>query len=122
MKNWRWRQTIIVLNLVVCVVYLIYRGFFTLNLTTPYAIFASVALFVAELYTGTLLILFILQVWRVQEPPELPPLSQRSVDIYVPTYNEDVEILRTTLRACVAMDYPHKTYVLDDGRRPAVAA
>ena len=27
-----------------------------------------------------------------------------------------------TLEACARMDYPHKTYVLDDGRRPEVEA
>src|SRR6516162_6157449 len=122
MKKLPARQAVILFTLVACVVYLVYRVCFTFNLTTPYAVFASLALYVAELFTGILLLLFLLQVWRPQEPPEQPVLPNRSVDVYVPTYNEDVQILRTTLRACVDMDYPHKTYLLDDGRRPAVEA
>jgi cellulose synthase/poly-beta-1,6-N-acetylglucosamine synthase-like glycosyltransferase/tetratricopeptide (TPR) repeat protein len=116
------RQALVLFTVFACVVYLTYRVGFTLNLTTPYAIAASVALYVAELYTGVLLLLFLLQVWRPHEPPELPVLPDRSLDVFVPTYNEDVQILRITLRACVEMDYPHKTYVLDDGCRPAVEA
>src|SRR5262245_19802168 len=118
----RTRQAIILSASVVCLVYLAYRTFFTFNLTTPYAICASAGLFIAELYTGALMLLYLLQVWRPSEPSEQPVLPGRTVDVYVPTYNEDVQILRTTLRACVALDYPHRTYVLDDGRRPEVEA
>jgi cellulose synthase/poly-beta-1,6-N-acetylglucosamine synthase-like glycosyltransferase/tetratricopeptide (TPR) repeat protein len=122
MKKQPMRQALMIVTLSICVVYLLYRVCFTFNLTTPYAVFASLALFVAELFTGVLLLLFVLQVWRPEEPPEQPVLPERSIDVYVPTYNEDVQILRTTLRGCVDMDYPHQTYVLDDGRRPAVEA
>lgn len=45
----------------------------------------------------------------------------RSVDVYVCTYNEGVDVLRTTLAGCNALTYPHTTYLLDDGRRPEMA-
>lgn len=52
-----------------------------------------------------------------------PPVSHRhTVDVLVCTYDEDVDLLRTTLAGCAALDYPHTTYLLDDGRRPAMAA
>jgi cellulose synthase/poly-beta-1,6-N-acetylglucosamine synthase-like glycosyltransferase/tetratricopeptide (TPR) repeat protein len=111
----RFRQVLIVLTLITAVLYLAYRAIFTLNLTTPYAVGVSVTLYVAELFMGILLLLFLLQVWYPFEPPEQPVLPDRTVDVLVPTYNEDVEILRLTLIACVQMDYPHKTYLLDDG-------
>ncbi|MBD0388102.1 MAG: glycosyltransferase, partial [Nostoc sp. C3-bin3] len=41
------------------------------------------------------------------------------VDIYIPTYNEDVEIVRKTTLAALAIEYPadkKRVYVLDDGR------
>ena len=44
------------------------------------------------------------------------------MDVFVPTFNEDLTILRPTFEACVRMDYPHRTFVLDDGRRPEVEA
>jgi cellulose synthase/poly-beta-1,6-N-acetylglucosamine synthase-like glycosyltransferase/tetratricopeptide (TPR) repeat protein len=115
MKHPRFRQALIVITVVTCVVYLFYRVCFTLNVTTPYAVVVSLALFAAELFMGVLMFLFLLQVWRLDEPQEQPILPDRTVDVLVPTYNEDVEILRTTLLACVQMDHPHKTYLCDDG-------
>ena len=43
LKQSRLRQTLILLSFVTCVVYLAYRVCFTLNLATPYAVFASLA-------------------------------------------------------------------------------
>lgn len=68
------------------------------------------------------LCLFFLQVWDAREPPQQPVLEGRTVDVFVPTYNEDPQLLRATLEACLRMEYPHKTYVCDDGKRPAVKA
>lgn len=51
----------------------------------------------------------------------LPPAPEgRSVDVFITTYNESLECLEETIRNCVALDYPHETYVLDDGRRSEV--
>lgn len=38
-----------------------------------------------------------------------------SVDILVPVANEPLDIIEHTISKVVAMDYPHKTYMLDDG-------
>ena len=53
-------------------------------------------------------------------PPAVrPPITQRhSVDVYVCTYDEPVEVVLATLAGCRALTYPHTTYLLDDGRRP----
>ncbi len=51
-------------------------------------------------------------------PPAMPPERVPTVDIYVPTYNEEPELLRTTLLAAIQIDYPagrHTVYLLDDG-------
>ena len=40
----------------------------------------------------------------------------------IPTYNEDPELLRGTITASLKIDYPHRTYVLDDGKRESVRA
>ena len=46
-----------------------------------------------------------------------------SVDVYIPTFNEPVEMLRRTIIGCQAMTYPNKRVcVLDDGDRPAMRA
>ncbi|HIG10777.1 MAG TPA: glycosyltransferase [Planctomycetes bacterium] len=100
--------------------YLVYRGLYTLNLDTWYACFASWVLYAAELWGAASMLLFFMQVWDPQELPAQRPLEDVDVDVFVPSYNEDVAILRGTLQACLAMDYPHRTYLLDDGKRDDV--
>jgi cellulose synthase/poly-beta-1,6-N-acetylglucosamine synthase-like glycosyltransferase/thioredoxin-like negative regulator of GroEL len=116
------RKFLILLASFVCLFYLTYRALFTFNFSGPYAITASVLLYVAECFGIFNLFLFFLQVWRVHEPKQEPIIEGRTVDVLVPTYNEDVALLRATLEACARLDYPHETYVLDDGRRPEVEA
>ena len=43
-----------------------------------------------------------------------------TVDVFVTTYNEPVEIVGRTLLAALAIRYPHQTWLLDDGERPAM--
>jgi predicted Zn-dependent protease/cellulose synthase/poly-beta-1,6-N-acetylglucosamine synthase-like glycosyltransferase len=109
------RKLLILIISSVSIIYLIYRGFFTLNLTTTYAVAASAALLLAETYGVLCVLLYCVQVWDPSEPPQQPVLPGRTVDVFVPTYNEDVMILRATLEACVRMEYPHRTYLCDDG-------
>jgi cellulose synthase/poly-beta-1,6-N-acetylglucosamine synthase-like glycosyltransferase len=116
------RRTSIVLAVAATTVYLTYRGLFTLNFDGIYASFASLSLFIAEIYGCFLMFLYFFQIWELVEPEPVPPLKDRTVDVYIPTYNEDPDLLRGTISAAAALDYPHKTYVLDDGNRPAVAA
>ena len=111
----RLRKAAILLIASICLFYLLYRGLFTLNLTTWYATSASLLLYVAEMYGVVVVLLFFLQVWDTREPPQQPVLMGRTVDVFVPTYNEDPDLLRTTLQACVRMDYPHHTFLCDDG-------
>lgn len=50
------------------------------------------------------------------------PRRDIKVDIFIPTYNEDLEILEATLVGCQGIKYPHSTYLLDDGNRPEAKA
>jgi GT2 family glycosyltransferase len=106
----------------VCIAYLVYRGLFTLNWTTPYSAGASLLLYFGEAAGIVTALLFLLQVWNPHEPPPEPALAGRTVDVLVTTYDEEVPLLRRTLTACCRLEYPHRTYVLDDGGRPEVEA
>jgi cellulose synthase (UDP-forming) len=54
--------------------------------------------------------------------PELPPSPPgRSVDVFVPVYDESVDLVEDALHAALAMRYPHRTYLLDDARDPRFA-
>jgi len=47
-----------------------------------------------------------------------PPDTLPSVDVYIPTYNEPLEVLEKTIVGALCLDYPNfSIWVLDDGRR-----
>jgi cellulose synthase (UDP-forming) len=99
--------------------YLWWRATWTLNWD---ALGFALLLLVAEIQDSVAFLFFVLQVWKPkQEVAPAPPEGLR-VDVYVPTYNEDLDVLEATLTGCNALRYPHTTYVLDDGRRLEVAA
>ncbi|MES2640539.1 MAG: glycosyltransferase [Myxococcota bacterium] len=46
-----------------------------------------------------------------------------SIDVFVPSYNEGLDVVRRTLTGAAAMDYPNKTvWLLDEKRRPEMKA
>jgi cellulose synthase (UDP-forming) len=48
----------------------------------------------------------------------LPTDTLPPVDIYIPTYNEPLDVLEKTITGALCLDYPHfAVWVLDDGRR-----
>lgn len=112
------------LSLVTTLRYLYYRVSYTLNFDTFINGTACTLLFCAELYAILTLILAYVQTLKIQErePVNLAAIPEDqwyTVDIYIPTYNEDVEIVRKTAIAALACEYAvnKKTiYILDDGR------
>jgi cellulose synthase (UDP-forming) len=84
----------------------------------------AIGLILAELYAYIVLVLGYFQVlWPLQRKPSplmTPPTEWPTVDIYIPTYNEPLKVVRPTVLAALAMDWPKdrfNVYVLDDGRR-----
>ena len=81
-------------------------------------------LVLAELYALLVLLLGYLQTaWPLQRKPYPLPRDTAlwpKVDVYIPTYNEPLEIIKLTAFAAQAIDWPKdklNVYVLDDGRR-----
>jgi cellulose synthase (UDP-forming) len=85
------------------------------------------------------LVLFTFNLWSTKDYEQKPPPasigactesqgSDRpiSVDIFIATYNEDVELVRLSIRDAKAVRYPHAidimVHVLDDGRRESMRA
>jgi cellulose synthase/poly-beta-1,6-N-acetylglucosamine synthase-like glycosyltransferase len=49
----------------------------------------------------------------------LPQEDLPWVDVYIPTYDETLEVLEKTITGAVSLDYPNfRVWLLDDGRRP----
>ncbi|HEY9639543.1 MAG TPA: UDP-forming cellulose synthase catalytic subunit [Coleofasciculaceae cyanobacterium] len=113
------------LSIITTLRYLFYRTSYTLNLDDWVDGFFSLLLLAAELYAIGTLLLSYFQTLRLKErtPVDLSqiPLEQWfTVDVYIPTYNEDVALVRKTVLAALAIDYPRdkkQVYVLDDGRK-----
>lgn len=116
---------LIALSLLTTTRYLYYRSQYTLNFDGIISIFFCFLLFGAELYAITTLVLSYFQTVKLKSrhPISLAtiPVEQwPNVDIYIPTYNEDVDIVRKTVLGALETDYiPSQkcVYVLDDGRK-----
>lgn len=99
--------------------YLVWRVAFTLN---PAAPVYSWVFFVLEAYAIACAITFFAITLRRDERPAPPARDGLSVDVFICTYNEPVALVRQTIRRALAVRYPHRTYVLDDGRRAEMRA
>ena len=87
--------------------------------------YVSVPFFFAEIAGWLLITFFAITSWyrRYHDPAGLELDQSYSVDVFVTTCGEPVEILRDTLNGVAAIDYPHKkVYVLDDAASLEVAA
>ncbi len=52
---------------------------------------------------------------KLPRPRTAPP--GMSVDVFIPVYDEDFELVEECLKAAKAIAYPHGTFLLDDARR-----
>lgn len=121
-----WRLAVALLSICMSVRYVVWRGLATLALDRPEDAVLSILLYGAEVYGVGVLILGYFQtaIMQPRVPKPLPADDKLpTVDIYIPTYNEGVEIVRRTLIGARAIEWPRKVvYLLDDGRRPEMAA
>ncbi len=83
----------------------------------------AVPLVLAETYSFVDVGLFALTMWRARTRPAPPPPPEGvTVDVFVTTVDEPVDLVMATVLAARDMGYPHRTWVLDDGARPALRA
>jgi|GEM_PF-500077 len=111
--------------------YLVWRWNASFN---PDALWFSYMVFGAELCAFIGLLLYVHNLWSVNDTPQTPApkfaddvileqVGQKpiSVDVFLPTYNEDPEMTRYSIRDAKAITYSHpldlRVHVLDDGNR-----
>ncbi len=81
-----------------------------------------VVLYACEVFGLLALGSFAFLAWRVPAVRR-PDIGWRpTVDVFVCTYDEGLDVLGATLVGCDRITYPHTTWVLDDGRRDEVCA
>lgn len=118
----RFHLLLIALSTIMTLRYWYYRTFYTLNFEGILNTFFSLLLYAAELYAIATLFLAYFQTLRIRDRRSIPldtipEADWPTVDIYIPTYNEDVDIVRKTVIGALSIHYPKTAiYVLDDGR------
>lgn len=114
----------VVLSVIVSCRYLWWRYTATLNWNQPLDLACGSILLAAETFSWVVLILGYIQTcWPLDRKPKPLPTDQSlwpSVDLLIPTYNEDLSVVRGTVYAAMGLDWPAKKlhiYILDDGNR-----
>lgn len=115
---------LIILSVTASCRYLWWRYSSTLNWDDPLALFLGGILLLAETYSWVVLILGYFQnIWPLNRKPVALPDDQSlwpTIDIMIPTYNEDLDVVRATVYASLGVDWPKdklKIHILDDGKR-----
>lgn len=109
---------ITIISILYFIYYLWWRAAYSLNPQQP---FLSWLLWASEAFGVLAFILFSYFVRNIDSlKPDTVPAHGMSVDIFIPTYNEEEDILEATVIGCKTITYPHITYLLDDGNRPWV--
>ncbi len=123
------RLALVLLSVTVTARYLWWRITATVFLEWSADAALGFVLLAAELYSCAMLVLAYVQSVTPLHRLPVPLPDDRSrwptVDVFIPTYNEPLEVVRTTVLAALALDWPRdrlRVFLLDDGRRPAFRA
>ncbi|PTB90470.1 UDP-forming cellulose synthase catalytic subunit [Pseudidiomarina aestuarii] len=114
----------VLLSVIVSTRYLYWRITQTVNWDIPLDASLGIILLVAEVYAWLILVLgYIQTAWPLQRHVAKLPSDMNlwpSVDVYIPSYNEPLSVVRATILAATGLDWPKdklNIYVLDDGKR-----
>jgi cellulose synthase (UDP-forming) len=118
-----WRLISLALGTAIVLRYVYWRTTSTLPpFNQPENFVPGFLLYLAEIYNCFMLGLSLFVVARPlpsrAAPPSQPREALPTVDVFVPSYNEDARLLATTLAAAKGMDYPadkFTVWLLDDG-------
>ena len=117
---------LIALSVIISCRYLWWRYTSTLNWSDSLDLVCGLILLLAETYSWMVLILGYVQTsWPLnRKPAQLPadPSQWPTVDLLIPTYNEELSVTRGTVYAALGIDWPKdklRIHLLDDGNRPS---
>ncbi|MEY4749011.1 MAG: hypothetical protein RIQ60_1225 [Pseudomonadota bacterium] len=126
-KRWPGRTATLMLtclSLAMSSRYLYWRLSETLSMDGLLDAFFSSGLIAAEIYAWLVLVLgFVQTAWPLgRRPVPLPAGTSQwpTVDVFIPSYNEPLKVVKPTVLAALALDWPHdklRVHILDDGRR-----
>ncbi|CAM3312515.1 UDP-forming cellulose synthase catalytic subunit [Pseudomonas floridensis] len=115
---------LVVLSLLASLRYMYWRLTSTLDFENWLDSLLGYGLVVAEFYTLVVIVLgYVQTAWPLHRKPVIMPSDIRewpTVDVFIPSYNEALSIVKLTIFAAQSMDWPKdklRVHVLDDGRR-----
>jgi cellulose synthase (UDP-forming) len=122
----KWGPTaLVMLSVAASSRYLYWRLTTTLDLDSRLDQFFGWLLVGAEIYAYVVLFLGYFQTIHplARRPVAMPADRSKwpTIDVFIPTYNEPLDVVRPTVLAALALDWPREklsVWVLDDGRRP----
>jgi cellulose synthase (UDP-forming) len=115
-----WTRVVVVLTVILGLNYVGWRWAASLNWD---AWWIAVPLVVAETYSLFDVMLFGMTVWKLKIRKAAPaPPPDATVDVFITTYNEELDMVMTTALAAQKIRHPHSTWILDDGARPELRA
>lgn len=127
-KSHKTSMVMVFLSALMSTRYIYWRATETLSFNSEIEAILGIGLFAAEIYVWVILLLGYLQTsWPLKRTIEPMPDDVSlwpTVDIYVPSYNESLDVVRDTVLAAQCIDYPRdkiKIYLLDDGKRSEFA-
>lgn len=127
-KNRRISIVLVILSVLMSTRYIYYRATETLHFNSTIETILGLGLFLADIYVWVVLMLAYLQtMWPLNRTIEPLPEDMSlwpTVDVYIPSYNESLDVVRDTVLAAQCIDYPQdklKIYLLDDGKRDEFA-
>jgi len=124
-RAWTAQERVIRAVAIIALAYATYwvgwRWTHTIN-TDPKAFVPSMILLLAETWAYLSMCMFVMLTWNLTDREPGPAPRSRSVDVFITCYNEPLEVLRRTAIGARGIRYPHRTYMLDDGKRADVLA
>jgi cellulose synthase (UDP-forming) len=121
LPGWQERtiRVVAMVTLLYSTYWVIWRWTATLN---PDALWFAVPLVLAETYMLLMTGLMVFTVWRLKQRTPPPAPEGRSVDVFITCFDEPLEIVRRTALGAREIRYPHRTWILDDGKRDEIRA
>ncbi|MEO3758879.1 glycosyltransferase [Mycobacterium sp. B14F4] len=114
-----WLRLLILVTAALGINYVVWRWLASTNWS---AWWIAVPLVTAETYSLIDSLLFGMTMWRLRRrPPPPPPPPDATVDVFITTYNEPLDMVIATAEAAQRIRFPHHTYILDDGEREDLA-
>lgn len=124
-KNRVALMLMIFISVVISTRYIYWRMTKTILTTDLFTMACALTLLAAEIYAYLVLVLSYFQVcWVLDRKPFPLPKDQSlwpSVDVFIPSYNEPLDVVKPCLLAALGMDWPQdrlRVHMLDDGSRP----